>query len=167
MTDLLTCSRLRRLPIPFNLIICGFMNTFPLIKCAHIQKKGIKSRPGILLSKESDGLSEGSPCGHERGGAGKCDGKSHLTMFKHYWLTQTKCRSRSHHARSIIRTIVLHFCLPRPSDRHKSVQPLVRFQCAPLSLCLSGDIILPHRCVDNRELYALRRSAGGSPGAPS
>ena len=39
MTDLLTCSRLRRLPISFNLIICGFMNTFPLIKCAHIQKK--------------------------------------------------------------------------------------------------------------------------------
>ena len=41
MTELLTCSRLRRLPISFNLIICGFMNTFPLIKCAHIQILGI------------------------------------------------------------------------------------------------------------------------------
>ena len=146
--------------------ICSAYLSF-LIQILWFYEYFSKSRPGILLSKESNGLSEGSPCGHERGGAGKCDGKSHLTMFKHYWLTQTKCRSRSHHAHSIIRTIVLHFCLPRPSDRHKSVQPLVRFQCAPLSLCLSGDIILPHRCVDNRELYALRRSAGGSPGAPS
>ena len=60
--------------LSFLIQILWFYEYFSLNKVRHIQKKGIKSRPGILLSKESDGLSEGSPCGHERGGAGKCDG---------------------------------------------------------------------------------------------
>ena len=56
MTDLLNCSRLRRLPVLPNPFICGFMNgypnTFPLIKCAHIQKR----RKSMFLETQSEKL---------------------------------------------------------------------------------------------------------------
>ena len=62
-TDLLTCSRLRRL---LNLTICGFMNTFPssLIKCANISQKKKKIGKFVTLLEKFLKIEDLMQCRH-------------------------------------------------------------------------------------------------------